>query len=146
MDALVKFAATSTSVAFGFYVTVIGFILTIFVFLRTKKISKILKHNSIAEKYNCERKLYCAKFSGHSSSIIKDDVHDRALISSIHYDLTSFREKFRPVLPINKRIQYFYLSHYLSKDHSKINFHKVTVNLTKICGYLEKEEEINHGQ
>lgn len=145
MDELIKFATTPIAVALSFYFTVTGFVLTVFVFFRTHKISKILKYNAIVEKYNHERLHYLAKFSGHSSSIIDDNVKTRQIILMIYRDLTSYQEKFKKVLPYKKRLQNFYFLQYLRKNHLKINFDTVTIHLSKICGYLEKEEDLDNG-
>lgn len=59
---------------------IIGFVLTIFVSIRTSKISKILKHNQLTDQYNKERQAFQRTFEGHRNSITVDGLRSNKLL------------------------------------------------------------------
>lgn len=62
---------------------IIGFVLTIFVSIRTSKISKILKHNQLTSQYNKERLAFQRTFEGHRNSIIVDGLRSNKLLKDV---------------------------------------------------------------
>lgn len=48
----------------GFWITLVGFVFTIYVMKKTKSIDKILKYNKTAETYNKNRTIIAEKLKG----------------------------------------------------------------------------------
>lgn len=70
---------------------IIGFVLTIFVSIRTSKISKILKHNQLTSQYNKERLAFQRTFEGHRNSIIVDGLRSNKLLKDILQNVEEYR-------------------------------------------------------
>ena len=76
---------------------IIGFVLTIFVSIRTSKISKILKHNQLTSQYNKERLAFQRTFEGHRNSIIVDGLRLLNLVQSQFPSADAFIDDFLKV-------------------------------------------------
>lgn len=86
---------------------IIGFVLTIFVSIRTSKISKILKHNQLTSQYNKERQAFQRTFEGHRNSIIVDGLRSNKLLKDILQNVEEYRAKFGEILSPSDRFSRF---------------------------------------
>ena len=62
---------------------IVGFVITLCTWLRTAKISKILKYNSVTSQYNKERQSFQKMFEGHRVSIVEDDNKSDRILKDI---------------------------------------------------------------
>lgn len=124
---------------------IVGFVLTIFVSIRTEKITKILKYNQITSQYNKERAGYKKAFQGHIESIINDGIQTDAILKNILQNVEEYRLKYGEILPIKEKITLFFFIRQLKKKASDVDFNKIANYLAKLSGRLSKKEEIKHG-
>lgn len=78
-------------------VTLVGFLITIYVFLKTKSIDSALKNYKRIEKFNKEGCKYKRNFKNHQKSLINDNVPIRKLKIDILNDLRVSEIKFETV-------------------------------------------------
>lgn len=124
---------------------IVGFVLTIFVTIRTANISKILKYNDTTNLYNRERTAFKKVFEGHKQSIIEDGIKTDAILKSILQNIEEYRMKFSEILPLWEKITLWNFVRLLKKDASKVDFNKVCNYLSTLSGRLSKKEDIKHG-
>ena len=120
---------------------IIGFVLTIFVSIRTSKISKILKHNQLTSQYNKERLAFQRTFEGHRNSIIVDGLRSNKLLKDILQNVEEYRAKFGEILSPSDRFSLFKFSLLLRKETDKVNYNKVSNYLALLSGRLSKKED-----
>lgn len=126
-------------------VGIIGFLLTICVSIRTKKISKILKYNSVTKEYNRERSKFQKAFEGHRSSILEDNLRTSKLLKDILRDVESYRIKFVEIISLKEKIILFRLIRILKKDALNADFNQVSTFLAILSGRLTKKEDYKNG-
>lgn len=124
---------------------IFGFILTIFVSVRTSHISKILNRNNVADTYNKKRGSYQKSFNGHISSIVKDEIHTNQILKNILKDTTAYYEEFNVLLPFNEKIKFKSFFRMIKKEAKDVDFNAVTNFLTVLAGKLEKKEIKKNG-
>lgn len=146
MDLFIQFTNSEFGVFIAFLCTVFGFAMTIWVWVRTNKISKVLRHNELTPRYNEERKHYQERFRGYRNTIDEDNIKTRSFISTIRESINCFHIQYKTLLSFTIRVKILYLNHYLQQDYNKIKINKISNSLTDIISYLEKEENLNHGQ
>lgn len=122
-----------------------GFILTVFVSIRTSKISKILKYNQVTSLYNRERLGFQKTFEGHRKSIIEDGIKSDKLIKDILQNIEEYRAKFGEIMSIREKITLFRFSQLLKKETEKVNYNKVSNYLASLSGRLSKKEDTRNG-
>lgn len=124
---------------------ILGFILTVFVSIRTNKISKILKYNQITSQYNKERLAFQKSFLGHSASITVDGNKTEKLLKEILAQVESYRIKFKYILSLREKITLFFFIRILKKEVRQVNWNSVCNYLAKLSGRLSKKEETKNG-
>ena len=62
---------------------IIGFVLTIFVAIRTSHINKLLKYNETVSEYNKKKQGFQRTFDGHRISILEDENKTDRLLKDI---------------------------------------------------------------
>lgn len=124
---------------------IIGFVLTIFVSIRTSKISKILKHNQLTSQYNKKRLAFQRTFEGHRNSIIVDGLRSNKLLKDILQNVEEYRAKFGEILSPSDRFSLFKFSLLLRKETDKVNYNKVCNYLALLSGRLSKKEDKRNG-
>ena len=124
---------------------IIGFVLTIFVSIRTSKISKILKHNQLTSQYNKERLAFQITFGGHRNSIIADGLHSNKLLKDILQNVEEYRAKFGEIMSLSERYSLHNFSHILRKETDKVDYNKVCNYLALLSGRLSKREDKRNG-
>lgn len=123
----------------------IGFVITILTWLRTDKISKILKHNSITMQYNKERRGFLNSFEGHRSSIVQDGNNTDTLLKDILKNVEAYDAKFNALLTTKEKISLYLFKRILKKPAREVDFNIVCNYLASLSGRLSKKEEINNG-
>lgn len=78
-------------------VTLVGFLITVYVSLKTKSIDSVLKNYKRIEKFNKEGRKYKRNFENYQDSLINDDVPFRKLKFDILNDLRASEIKFGTV-------------------------------------------------
>ena len=124
---------------------IIGFVLTIFVSIRTSKISKILKHNQLTSQYNKERLAFQRTFEGHRNSIIVDGLRSNKLLKDILQNVEEYRAKFGEIMSLSERYSLHNFSHILRKETDKVDYNKVCNYLALLSGRLSKREDKRNG-
>lgn len=134
----------NNSALFTFIVSItglIGFIMTIFVAIRTKKIDVKLEHITAAKSYNRNKVKYREKFKGHKASIDNSGL-SRGLVTDILADFYSFREQYKIILSYPEKFKInFVIIKYLESNYYKLDSHKINQHLAYIIGRLSKEEK-----
>lgn len=122
-----------------------GFILTVFVSIRTVKISKILKYNQVTSQYNKERLAFQRTFKGHRKSIVEDGIKSNKLLKDILQNIEEYRTKFGEIMPLREKITLFRFSLLLKKETDKVDYNKVSNYLASLSGRLAKKENTRNG-
>ena len=124
---------------------IIGFALTVFVSIRTSKISKILKYNATTSQYNKERTAFQKTFEGHRDSITKDGVRSEKLLKDILKNVEEYHVKFNDILPTKDKMVILFFKRILMKEPKKVNWNTVSNYLAILSGRLSKMEEPKNG-
>lgn len=91
-------------------VGILGFILTVFVSIRTANISKILRSNQLTNQYNRERLAFQKAFIGHQKSILEDGIRTDKLIKDILQQAESYRTKYSEIMTLYEKLKVVILS------------------------------------
>ena len=124
---------------------IVGFGLTVFVSIRTAKISKILKYNQVTSQYNKERLAFQRTFEGHRKSIVEDGIQSNKLLKDILQNIEAYRMKFGEIMSLKEKITLFFFSQLLRKESDKVDYNKVSNYLAAISGRLSKKEDARNG-
>lgn len=124
---------------------ILGFVITIFTYFRTGKISKILKYNSVTSLYNRERTAFQQTFEGHAKSIAEDGIKTDMLLKDILKNVEAYSFKFGEILSWGERVLLWQFKRILQKESQDVDFNKVCNYLAKLSGRLSKKEEIKNG-
>ena len=124
---------------------IVGFALTVFVSIRTAKISKILKYNQVTSQYNKERLAFQRTFEGHRKSIVEDEIKSNKLLKDILQNIEAYRLKFGEIMSLKEKITLFFFSQLLKKESDKVDYNKVSNYLATISGRLSKKEDTRNG-
>ena len=126
-------------------VGIVGFVLTVFVSIRTSKISKILKYNQVTSQYNKERLAFQRTFEGHRKSIVEDGIKSNKLLKDILQNTEEYRIKFGEIMTLKEKITLFKFSQILKKEASKVDYNKVSNYLASLSGRLSKKGDTRNG-
>ena len=124
---------------------IVGFALTVFVSIRTAKISKILKYNQVTSQYNKERLAFQRTFEGHRKSIVEDEIKSNKLLKDILQNIEAYRLKFGEIMSLKEKITLFFFSQHLKKESDRVDYNKVSNYLAAISGRLSKKEDTRNG-
>ncbi len=142
----IKFCATNEIVlGIASIMGIAGFILTVFVSIRTAKISRILKYNQVTGQYNRERLGFQQTFEGHRKSIIEDDIKSDKLLKDILQNVEEYKIKFDEILSFKEKTTLSMFIRLLKKESHKVNYNKVCNYLATLSGRLSKKENIKNG-
>lgn len=145
MDLLKEIATNEIIQGVSTSIGIIGFILTIFVSVKTKKISKILKYNDVISTYNSERTAYQNTFEGHRKSIIDDNIKTNVILKDILKNVEGYRVKFYEILSLREKIDLHLFKKLLKKEANDVDFNKVCNYLAALSGRLSKKENKKNG-
>jgi len=124
---------------------IIGFILTIFVAIRTSKISKILKRNEITSQYNKERLAFQNTFEGHRKSITVDGMRSKKLLTDILKNVEAYRAKFSEILSWREKVRLSLFIRQLKKEPEQADYNLISNYLASISGRLTKKGDMKNG-
>ena len=124
---------------------IIGFIITILTWLRTEKISRILKYNSTTSLYNKERQSFQKTFEGHRDSIVKDENHTDGLLKDILKNVEAYHVKFHELLSLKEKFSLWCFKRILRKPAKDVDFNVVCNYLAELAGRLSKKEATKNG-
>lgn len=134
--------SANSNPAFTFLVScagILGFLLSIYLSIKSNSISKQLKIISAKKEYNMEREIFSNRFKGHRSSIIDDNNHSRQLIHLILEDVYSLETKYTEILRINDKIKLIILKH--QANSKKPNFEKICGCFDYLIARLQIKED-----
>ena len=142
-DALKWLGTNEYILGFISLLSIIGFGITILVERRTATINQVLKHNELVTAYNKDRMAYANAFYGHHNTLLNSE-HSVVQINDVLRTLTEFKTKYNKLLTLKMKWQVWRLERQLMKENNRINYHKVSKQLTVLAGFLgKKEEKIN---
>jgi len=142
VEAILRFMGTNEIIlGIASVCGIAGFVLTILVSIRTKRIGKILKYNQTASQYNRERKAYQSAFEGHRASIFEDGLRSDKLLNDILRNVEAYQTKFQEILSFKEKIILLVLKHYLKKKSGDANYRAIANHLATLSGRLSKKEE-----
>lgn len=124
---------------------IVGFIITIFTWLKTEKISKILKYNAITSQYNKERQSFQKSFEGHRISIATDGIKTDRILKDILKSVEAYDVKFKEILTQKERFTLWSFKRILKKPAKDVDFNIVCNHLAMLSGRLSKKEETKNG-
>lgn len=145
VDILKFFGTNEIALGIASLVGMLGFVLTIFVSIRTVKIAKILKYNQVTSQYNKERLAFRRTFEGHRKSIVEDGIRSNKLLKDILQNTEEYRVKFSEIMSLKEKITLFIFSQLLKKETEKVNYNKVSNYLSSLSGRLSKKEDTRNG-
>lgn len=82
---------------------IIGFVLTVFVAIRTSKIGRILRYNEVTTRYNRERTAFLKSFDGHRTSILEDNIKTDKILKDILKQVEEYRAKFGDIMTVREK-------------------------------------------
>lgn len=145
IDILKFFGTNEIILGIASLLGIFGFILTVFVSIRTAKISKILKYNQVTSQYNKERLAFQRTFMGHRKSIIEDNIHSNKLLKDILQNIEEYKTKFSEILSLKEKITLLIFIHLLKKESNKVDYNAVCNYLATLSGRLSKKEDTKNG-
>lgn len=125
--------------------SILGFILTIIVAIKTSKINNILKYNDTIVTYNKERKSFKNIFEGHRKSIDEDGVKSNGILKDILKDVEEYSSKFEDILKYKEKILIYRFKNILKKEVDEVDFNKVSNYLAILTGRLSKKGDVKNG-
>ncbi len=121
----------------------LGFMLSVWLLIKSHSINKTLKIISQQEVYNTNSKLYADRFSGFKESILIDGDNSSSLFHRILEDIYRVEKEFHSLFSLREKLTFLLLKHELKKK---------TKNTDKICTYLDyfighlRIKEDHHGK
>ena len=125
--------------------SIIGFVLTLFVTFKTSKIAKVLKYNQVTDVYNKERKSYQKTFEGQRRSIIEDGIKTDKILKDILKNIEAYRLMFNDILLLRERRSLLKFIKILKKPANEVEFNEVCKYLATLSGRLSKREDKKNG-
>ena len=125
--------------------SVVGFILTIIVTVRTAHISKIMRYNDITSAYNKQRQAFQRTFDGHRESIMQDGNKTDRLLKDILKNVEEYNSQFHDIMSLTEKITLWRFKNILKKDAEKVNFNVVCNFLAMLSGRLSKKGDKKNG-
>ncbi len=137
---LEKLGQSYTFTALCGIITIIGFIITIVVFFRTKSIERKLEEYKVIKEYNKIRGKLRRSFLEYRDAIQEDNAEIYKIKSNILDDLNAFNENYRITCKLRQKANIRLLIRHLqrSKRHNK---NWICNQLSKISSYLYLEKE-----
>lgn len=125
--------------------TMISFIFTVLVMIRTSRIAKILRYNSIVDVFNKERLSYKKTFDGHINSIVDDKIQSDKILKRILVDIEAYRNKFGDILSFREKIELWGFRRLLANTAEKVDFNDVCNRLATLSGRLHRKGDKKNG-
>lgn len=125
--------------------SVVGFILTIIVTVRTAHISKIMRYNDITSAYNKQRQAFQRTFDGYRASIMQDGNKTDSLLKDILKKAEEYDSQFHDIFSIKEKITLWRFKNILKRDAGKVNFNVVCNFLATLSGRLSKKGDKKNG-
>lgn len=124
-------------------ITVIGFVITIYISVKTKSIHKRIHQYKSAQIFNKRRKQYISTLKGYQNAIFADDVDIHNNKMNLLNDINIIGEAFDDILPFKHKILLWRLRRELEREKI-ISKNKVCNLISKIIAFLSKEKENNN--
>lgn len=119
----------------------VGFLITIYLFFKTKNISKTLRNISIAKNFNKERNQSIERLKGFATNFIED--LDNISLSTLRYDLhcelNILRSKYKTLFSFNERYKIFVFIQMVSRK--KLDLNKTVLYINNTIAILSNKKE-----
>ncbi len=137
---LEKLGQSYTFTALCGIITILGFVITIFVFFRTRSIDKKVEAYKAIKEYNKRRESLRTSLLDYRNAIILDDVEIIKIKSNILDDLNVLYENYKITYKFWQKIKIKRLIWHLEKkkDHNR---NWICNQLSKTSGYLYLKKE-----
>lgn len=121
--------------------SIAGFLLSIYLTVKSHNIAKILEKMSMAKDYNKKRIFYIDRLKGFKTSILEDNIRTSTILHNISEDIYSFETLYKPLLTKRDTFEIWKLKFYLRKKPAKIDFDRVCFELDYLIGRFHKKED-----
>lgn len=121
-------------------IAIIGFIFTVFISIRTKRINHRINEIRKTYGYNLRRSQFRESLTEFRNVIINDDADITKIKSNILDELNALNENYRSEFKLDQRIRIYLLIIHLEKS-TKHDTNYICNELSKINGYLFLEKE-----
>jgi hypothetical protein len=132
-------------VFFGYIISFLGFILTIYVMIKTKNIDKRLADYKLVEQFNIEREMYIKTFRAFKTSLTDDNADIYKIKYDIYEETEKFKSHYHSIIGKLDKINIFYLCRTLKKEKN-IKTNDVCNYLTKLLALLSNKKENYYGK
>lgn len=124
---------------------IIGFCITTFIALRTRRIERVLRYNSIMDQYNKDRGAFQKTFEGHIASILDDKIFSDRILKNILRNVEAYRTKFKDILSFSEKIELYRFCRLLRKRSADVDPNEVCNYLATMSGHLSKKGDKKNG-
>ena len=124
---------------------ILSFCLTTFIALRTRKIEKVLRYNSVMDLYNKERVAFQKTFEGHVASIIDDKIFSDKILKNILRNVEAYRTKFNGIFSFRENFELYRFCRLLRKRSADVDANEVCNYLVTLSGRLSKKGDKKNG-
>ena len=123
----------------------LSFIITILIGLRTGKIEKVIRYNSVMDQYNKERLAFQKTFEGHVASIIDDKIFSDRILKSILRNVEAYRTKFDDILSFRENLELYRFCRLLRRRSADVDSNDICNYLATLLGRLAKKGDKKNG-
>ena len=121
-------------------ITIIGFLVTIYISIKTKNIGRRINEIKTTYNYNNRREGFRKSFIEFRNVIVSEDAEITKIKGDILDELNALNENYRSEFKIVHRIRIYFLIVHLEKS-ARHNSNYICNELSKICGYLFQKKE-----
>lgn len=124
-------------------ITVIGFLMTVYISIKTKSIHKRIAEYKVVSSFNKNRKKYQKTFEGYQNAISQDDVDIYKTKINMLNDVNTVREAYSKIWSWRQKLLLLCLKKELEKKEG-INVNKICNWMSKLIAVLSVEMEENY--
>lgn len=121
-------------------IAIIGFIVTIYISIKTKNINHRINEIKTTYNYNNRREEFRKSLIEFRNVIINEDVDIAKIKGNILDELNALNENYKGEFKVIQRIRIFLLIVHLEKS-TRHDANYICNELSKVCGYLFQKKE-----
>lgn len=127
----------------GTLASIVGLVLTVFVTLKTKSISKQLNEIRTKQEYSKKQRIYVSKFNAYIKNILDDEIKRPSFYKNILKDVAECKIQFKDLFSISDKLLIWRILFHLQKEPHKINTNQLANDLGYLTARLTKKEDIS---
>lgn len=125
----------------GTLASIVGLVLTVFVTLKTKSISKQLNEIRTKQTYNRRRNNYASKFKAYTQNLLDDHIARPSFYKEILNDVAECQIQFKSLFSFKDKFLIKRLIYNLKKESEHIDINKLANDLSCLAARLTKKED-----